>query len=142
MKPTALIIDDSPVSRAILRRGLVKGGVQVVAEEMAGERALELYEALCPTLVFLDIVLPGVDGVTTALEILTKHPEAKIVICSALTDREKILACRQAGVTQFMLKPFSIEKVATLTEALTKRSFLAQRQEASIARTAVAASAA
>jgi two-component system chemotaxis response regulator CheY len=142
MQPTALIIDDSPVSRAILRRGLLKAGVHVVAEEMGGERALELYESLCPTLIFLDIVLPGIDGVTAALEILAKHPEAKIVICSALTDREKILACRQAGVVQFMLKPFSIEKIAQLAEALTKRSFLAPKQEARIAGTAVAASAA
>src|ERR1700687_4527335 len=122
MQPTALIVDDSPVSRAIIRRGLLKAGVQVVGEETTGERALELYDSLGPTLVFLDIVLPGIDGVTTALNILAKHPKATIVICSALADSEKIAACRQAGVTEFMLKPFSIQKVTELAEGVLNRT--------------------
>jgi len=79
MKPTALIIDDSPVSRAIIRRGLLKADVHVAAEEPTGERALELYDSLRPTLVFLDITLPGIDGVTIGLAILAKHPEATVV---------------------------------------------------------------
>jgi two-component system chemotaxis response regulator CheY len=121
MQPTALIIDDSPVSRAIIRRGLLKADVHVAAEETTGERALELYDSLRPTLVFLDIVLPGIDGVTIALGILAKHPEATVVICSAITDHEKIAACRKAGVAEFMLKPFSIQKVTQLAETVLAR---------------------
>jgi two-component system, chemotaxis family, chemotaxis protein CheY len=108
---TAIIIDDSALSRAVLRRGLVKAGFQVVREAPSAEQAVELFEQYRPTLMTMDIVLPLTDGVTAVTQLLSKHPEATVVMCSAMSSREKIIACRNAGVAHFILKPFSVEKV-------------------------------
>jgi two-component system chemotaxis response regulator CheY len=118
MSLTAIVIDDSPISRAVLRRGLNKAGFEVVGEASTAERAMELFETHRPTLMTLDIVLPETDGVTAATQLLSKHPEATVVMCSAMAAREKILACRDAGVAHFILKPFSIEKVAEVARSI------------------------
>jgi len=56
--------------------------------------------------VTLDIVMPGKDGVTAAIELLRAYPNARIVMCTSLAAREKILACQKAGVRHYLLKPF------------------------------------
>jgi two-component system chemotaxis response regulator CheY len=121
MAMTAIVVDDSAVSRALLKRGLNKAGVEVVAEASTGERALELYEEHRPTLTFFDIVLPQLDGVTAATRLLKLHPGAIVIICSAMASREKILAARQAGVTHFLLKPVTAEKIAEIALSILSR---------------------
>jgi len=121
MALTAIVVDDSAVSRALLKRGLSKAGVEVVGEASTGERALELYEEHRPTLTFFDIVLPQLDGVTAATRLLKLHPGAIVIICSAMASREKILACRQAGVAHFLLKPVTAEKIAQIAVGILSR---------------------
>lgn len=103
---TALVIDDSPLVRIQLRQILTKIGCTVVAEAATGDAAVALYEQHKPDLVTLDIVMPGKDGVTAATELLAKFPEACVVMCTSLTTRERILACKRAGVRHYLLKPF------------------------------------
>ena len=119
--PTALIIDDSASMRALLKLALGTAGVAVVAEAGTGAQALELYAQHRPSLVMMDIVLPGADGVKVATELLRAHPEAQVVMCSSLTTRERIVACRDAGVAHFILKPFSVEKVAEVARTVLAR---------------------
>lgn len=103
--PSAIIIDDSPIMRSQLRKLLVGAGFSVVAEAGAGDAALALYERHRPDLVTLDIVMPGRDGATAAVELLGAHPEAKIVMCTSLSTRDRIDMCRRAGVKYYLLKP-------------------------------------
>ena len=119
--PTALIIDDSASMRALLKLALGTAGVTVVAEAGTGAQALELYAQHRPSLVMMDIVLPGADGVKVATELLRAHPEAQVVMCSSLTTRERIVACRDAGVAHFILKPFTVEKVAEVARTVLAR---------------------
>ena len=119
--PTALIIDDSASMRALLKLALGTAGVAVVAEAGTGAQALELYAQHRPSLVMMDIVLPGADGVKVATELLRAHPEAQVVMCSSLTTRERIVACRDAGVAHFILKPFTVEKVAEVARTVLAR---------------------
>jgi two-component system, chemotaxis family, chemotaxis protein CheY len=115
---TAVVVDDSKTIRTVLKKALIAAGIEVVAEGATGTEGLELYEKHRPTLMMLDIVLPGRDGVAVAKDILERHREALVVMCSSLTAREKILACRDAGVRHFILKPFVAEKVTSLAHAL------------------------
>jgi two-component system chemotaxis response regulator CheY len=112
--PTAVIIDDSPLVRAQLRQILTRIGATVVGEGGAGNQAQALYEQHRPDLLTLDIVMPGKDGVTVAIELLRMHPEARIVMCTSLTARDKILACQRAGVRHYLLKPFDPERAAQI----------------------------
>ena len=118
---TALIFDDSASMRALLKLALRTAGVAVVAEAGTGAQAQELYAQHLPSLVLMDIVLPGADGVKVATELLRAHPEAQVVMCSSLTTRERIVACRDAGVAHFILKPFTVEKVAEVARTVLAR---------------------
>jgi len=108
--PTAVTIDDSPLIRNQLRRILDGIGVTVVAEGSSGDQLLALYQQHHPDLVTLDIVMPGKDGVTAAIELLHEFPDARIVMCTSLTTREKIVACQRAGVAHYLLKPFDVAR--------------------------------
>jgi two-component system chemotaxis response regulator CheY len=103
---TAVIVDDSPLVRIQIRQILTRMGCQVVAEAASGDDVRALYEQHRPDLVTLDIVMPGKDGVTAATELLAVHPGARVVMCTSLTTRDKILACQKAGVRHYLLKPF------------------------------------
>src|SRR5687767_6702436 len=117
--PTAVIVDDSPVMRAHLRTLLREAGCEVVAEGCQGDDAIALYEKHRPDVLTLDIVMPGKDGVTAATELLARHPDAAVVMCTSLTSRDKILACQKAGVAHYLLKPFQMERaVATIKHVL------------------------
>lgn len=117
--PTAVIVDDSPVMRSHLRALLQQAGCQVVAEGCQGDDVMTLYERHRPDLMTLDIVMPGKDGVTAVTELLGRHPEAVVVMCTSLSSRDKILACQKAGVAQYLLKPFQPDRaISTIRHVL------------------------
>lgn len=103
---SAIIIDDSPIMRAQLRKLLIRAGFSVVAEAGVGDTLLGLYEQHRPDLITLDIVMPGRDGAAAATELLARHPEATIVMCTSLSTRDRFDTCRRAGVKYYLLKPF------------------------------------
>lgn len=111
---TAIVIDDSPIMRAQLKRVLVGAGFTIAAEAGAANDLLALYERHRPDLITLDIVMPGRDGAAAAGELLGRFPEAAIVMCTSVTSRDKILACQKAGVTHYLLKPFELERAAAI----------------------------
>jgi two-component system, chemotaxis family, chemotaxis protein CheY len=103
---TAIIIDDSALIRMQLRQILARMGCSVVGEGASGNDLQALYERHHPDIVTLDIVMPGKDGVTAVTELLQAHPDARVVMCTSLAARDKILACQKAGVRHYLLKPF------------------------------------
>jgi two-component system chemotaxis response regulator CheY len=103
---TAIIIDDSPLIRMQLRQILGRVGCTVVGEGASGNDLQALYERHRPDLVTLDIVMPGKDGVAAVIELLQVCPDARVVMCTSLAARDKILACQKAGVRHYLLKPF------------------------------------
>jgi two-component system chemotaxis response regulator CheY len=118
MTPTAVLIDDSRTTRTCLRVYLTEIGFEIVAEGERGEHALELYEKHRPTLITIDIVMPGLDGVSAARELLKRHPEANVVMCTSINTRDKILACHEAGVSYYLLKPFDGAKVQSVARGI------------------------
>ena len=93
----AIIVDDSPIVRTQLRQILTRIGCTVDAEAASGDQVRELYEKYRPDLITMDIVMPGKDGVTASTELLRDFPAAKIVMCTSIASREKILACQARG---------------------------------------------
>jgi len=114
--PTAVLIEDSPVTRRRLQAILAEDGCEVVGEAANGDGLLALYEQLRPSLVMMDIVLPGRDGLTVAAELLQRHPEAVVLMCSSLSAREKVLAAQKAGVAYYLLKPFEPERLKSVVK--------------------------
>lgn len=125
--PTAIIIDDSPLIRIQLRQILGKAGCTVVAEAASGDELRGLYIQHRPDLVTLDIVMPGKDGVSAACELLAEFPEARVVMCTSLTTRDKILACQKAGVAHYLLKPFEPSRAEQIFKFALQREVAAVR---------------
>jgi len=106
-----MVVDDSLNMRAMLREVLEHYGYNVAGEEENGEKALELYEALRPDLVLLDINMPGMNGLDAMKEILKTDPGANIIIVSFVSNREVVEQALLAGARDFIVKPFPIDRL-------------------------------
>jgi two-component system chemotaxis response regulator CheY len=121
-KPTAVVVDDSLTARKMLRSILEQAGFEVLAEGEQGDQAIMLYEQFRPSLITLDIIMPILDGITAAAAILRRHPEAVVVMCSSMSAREKILACRELGVKHFILKPLVPEAAVKVVQSVVEQA--------------------
>lgn len=111
MGKTILVVDDAAVIRLMLRKILVEGGYEVAGEAATGKEAIRKYNLLKPDLVFMDITMPEMNGLTALKEIKTIDPHARVVICSAMGQKQLIQEAVEAGALSFMVKPFEAEKV-------------------------------
>lgn len=99
-----LIADDEAVIRLGLRTMLEDQGYQVVGEAADGRRALDLVHKLNPDLVFLDIKMPGADGLQVARSLLIDRAVPAIIL-TAYGDREFVDEAKEAGVLAYLVKP-------------------------------------
>ncbi len=114
-----LIVDDAMFMRAMIRDILVNSGrYDVVGEAANGEEAIEKYPLVSPDLVTMDIVMPQMDGIEATKEIIKLDPKAKIVMCSALGQEALVIESIAAGAKDFIVKPFSAEKVLKVIDAV------------------------
>lgn len=107
-----LIIDDSTTIVAVLRKMLQQNGFQTI-EAYSAEEGLELARDLLPDLIFLDIVLPGMDGFA-ALRALRRAPASKqvpIIMISGNVQATEQFYVQRIGADDFMKKPFSRPEV-------------------------------
>src|SRR5262249_14570561 len=119
---SVLIVDDALFMRSMIRDILTNTGrFEVVGEASNGREAVRQYEQLKPGLVTMDIVMPELDGIEATREILRKHPEAVIVMCSALGQEALVIESIAAGARDFIVKPFTPEKVIRVVESITRR---------------------
>ena len=112
MSNRMLIVDDALIMRKRIKDIAERAGWTVVAEATNGEEALELYEREKPDLTTLDIVMPHMDGVTALKRIIEMDPSARIVMISAVDQRDKLTECIQTGAIDFIVKPFDAERLA------------------------------
>ena len=118
MSKRILIVDDAAFLRMQLKKVFVSCGAEVVGEAANGAECLEKYELLKPDLVTMDITMPDMDGITALKQLKEKHPEAKVVMCSAMSQREKFIESIQAGAFDFIVKPFNSEKIASILNGI------------------------
>jgi len=110
-----VIADDEAVIRLGLRAMLEDQGYRVVGEAADGRRALDLIGKLRPDLVFLDIKMPGVDGLQAARTLLVDRA-VPVIILTAYADREFVDRAREAGVLAYLVKPVRESDLAPAVE--------------------------
>jgi two-component system, chemotaxis family, chemotaxis protein CheY len=119
MPHKVLVVDDAMFMRAMIRDILVNSGAfEVIGEAANGEEAVEQFKALKPDLVTMDIVMPQMDGIEATREILKANPRAKVVMCSALGQEALVIESIAAGAKDFIVKPFSAEKVLKVLDSV------------------------
>lgn len=112
--PRVLIVDDALVMRKIIGSIAVEAGWTVVGEAENGLRGVELYEELKPDLVTMDLVMPVMGGLEALKRIHTSHPLARVVVITAVDQKQTLLDAIEAGAVDFIVKPFQREHVKSV----------------------------
>jgi two-component system chemotaxis response regulator CheY len=121
MQQTVIIADDAQFMRLMLKDILEDMGLQVVAEAGDGRQAVAEYQQWRPDLVMLDITMPEQDGVAACREILALDPRARVVMISALGQKDEVLEAVRAGAGDFVIKPFEAERVEVTVRSVLSR---------------------
>ena len=129
---TVLIVDDSTTIVAVLRKMLQQNGYETY-EAYTAEDALEFARTMIPDLIFLDIVLPGMDGFA-ALRTLRREPATKqvpVIMISGNQQATEQFYVQRIGADDFMKKPFSRAEVFARIERLLDEEGIPRRATAS-----------
>ncbi|MCM1187424.1 MAG: response regulator [Lachnoclostridium sp.] len=108
---TVLMVDDSAVSRKVLRNILEKGGYEVIGEAVNGEEGYLKYKELKPDIVTMDITMPVMDGIESLSLIKRDNEDTKVIMITASGQREKMVEALKRGAEEFILKPFEEEEI-------------------------------
>src|SRR6266568_1054045 len=107
-----LVVDDHFIVRMGLSASLnVEPDMQVVAEAGGAEAAIAAYREHRPTLVIMDLRLPGMGGVECSAAIVRDFPEAHILILSTHSGEEEVFRALQAGARGYVLKSVMREEL-------------------------------
>jgi len=109
-----LIVDDALIMRKRIRDIAEEAGWEIAGEAANGEEALALYDDVLPHLVTLDIVMPKMDGVTALKHVMAKDPNAKVIMISAINQRDKLAECIDSGAVDFIVKPFDTNRLRAM----------------------------
>jgi two-component system, NarL family, response regulator NreC len=100
-----VIVDDHTEIRDALRRIVdAQGDMEVVAEASNGQVALGCVQALLPSVVLMDVSMPGWSGVTTTEKVRGACPEVKVIAISRHDDPAIVRAMLEAGAAGYLLK--------------------------------------
>jgi DNA-binding NarL/FixJ family response regulator len=117
------VVDD----HAVVRRGLqayleMVDDMEVVGEAADGQAALDGIEALATAsrpadVVLMDLIMPGMDGVTATDAITERYPELKVVAMTSFTEADKVHGALQAGAAGYLLKDAEADVVGAAIRA-------------------------
>ena len=97
--------------RVTLKNILIQNGYEVVGEAANGAESVEMYKQLKPDLVTMDITMPEMDGISALKAIKALDPNATVVMCTAMGQKNMVVEAIQAGAKDFIVKPFQPERV-------------------------------
>ncbi len=116
MTKRVLIVDDALIMRKRIRDIAERAGWEVAGEARDGEEAVAMFRQVSPDLVTLDIVMPKMDGVAALKAVMAADPNARVVMVSAVDQREKLTECIATGASDFIVKPFDGTRLRSLFE--------------------------
>ena len=111
MTKKIMVVDDSRIVQLNLQKILSDTEYEVVACCQNGEDALAMYDKVQPDLVTMDILMPGMDGLEAARQLLKEHPEAKVLIVSSLAYDDTVNEASDIGACGFVYKPFDKQQI-------------------------------
>jgi CheY-like chemotaxis protein len=133
-RKTILVVDDIPLMRTILSRYLTSLGPKVlesegktgsleIVEAPSGKEALDCLKKRGADLIFLDLMMPEMDGLTF-LTLKGEDPRLRpipVIVCSALGEKATVERAQELGATSYIVKPFTMKAVEErLREAVSR----------------------
>lgn len=108
-----LVVDDSRFMRSIIKNTIKDSGfdIEIIGEASNGIEAIEKFKKLKPDIITLDITMDRKNGIDTLKEIKAINKSTKVIMISAMGQHAFILESIKLGASDFVVKPFDIEKV-------------------------------
>jgi CheY-like chemotaxis protein len=117
-KLTAMVVEDEVVANDLLS-STFKNFFADVTSAYNGAEALRMYEKVNPDIVFVDIIMPEIDGIELARRIRSINPSQIIIVISASNDIQKISESIEVGVNSFIQKPIDTKKILEMLQNIT-----------------------
>jgi len=109
MSMRVLLADDHQIVRQGIRAILEREGFEVVGEGTNGREAVTLASQLNPDVVVLDLIMPMLNGMEAAREILQQRPGSRVVLLTMHTEEHQIVAALRAGIRGYVVKTQAAE---------------------------------
>ena len=107
-----MIADDQELMRDSLQILLSsKDDIQIVALAKDGKEVLELIPAAMPDFILMDILMPGMDGVTCTKYVKERYPSIQVIVLTTFDDDEYIYDALKYGASSYLLKGVSLEEL-------------------------------
>jgi two-component system chemotaxis response regulator CheY len=116
---TVLIVDDALYVKEMIRSMLESRGHEIAGVASNGFEAIEKYKALKPDVVLMDILMPGMDGLSAIKKIMEQDQKAKIIVVTALVKDALRKEAMKSGAIDFITKPFEVERLLGAIKAAT-----------------------
>ncbi|MDQ1147861.1 two-component system response regulator YesN [Bacillus sp. SORGH_AS 510] len=126
-----LIVDDEVIERKALTK-IINGSlkdVTVIGEAPNGRKAIEMANEHRPDIIFMDIKMPGVDGVQAVKEIRKMDPGIRFIMVSAFNTFEYAKEVMQQGVKEYILKPSSKQDILEAVERVSSEILEERKQK-------------
>jgi NarL family two-component system response regulator LiaR len=129
---SVLIVDDHAVVRRGLRAFLEsEEDIEVVGEATDGAEAVEKVQALLPDVVLMDLVMPGMGGITAIREIGEISPSSRVLVLTSFSEDEQVFPSIKAGAMGYLLKDVLAEELGSAIRSVARGVFLLDPQIAS-----------
>ena len=115
MRPLVLIVDDTPLARKTLRKSLEEKGYHIVEAGSTAE-AISVYREEWPDVVTMDMLMDGPNGIVAIQALKHLDHQAKIIVCSATSDKSFVSGAVQLGVEAYLNKPIDPERLLAAIE--------------------------
>lgn len=115
-----LVIDDEALEGEAIRCLLQQHRpyIKMVGQAISGRAGLDLTVRTKPDIVFMDIQMPGLDGIITTKFIKQIYPDIKVVMISAYDDSEFVLSAIKMGASDYLLKPVRPQEILRVLDSL------------------------
>ena len=124
----AIVADDDAFARRMIKDALQGAGIIVIAEAQNGREAVELTLFYRPSIVVMDVVMPGMDGIAATRQIIKEQPEQVIVLLTSADEEDMGLLGLRAGASGFLSKDVEINSVPrALLSALEGEAAISRR---------------
>lgn len=112
MPMRVMIVDDHPVTRDGLRAALgTAEDVEIVGEASSGEEAVKVVNEVEPDVVFMDVRMPGMNGIEATKAIRQGNPGTRVILFTVDESRASIAEAIQAGVSGYLLKDVGVDEL-------------------------------
>lgn len=106
-----MIVDDSAFMRGRIRGMLKHAGFENFIEAANGTEAVEQYVRERPALTIMNITMPGMDGLQALKTITAVDPQAKIIMCTAISQESIMEQAIRDGANDYIVKPFDASRM-------------------------------